>query len=216
MNLPKLGITVPGLLLLLPVLYIPASAHGGGLDAHGCHHDRKRGGYHCHRGPFAGQAFASKDAMLQQPRESSPPQSRTPPSTQASPQVLVVSVIDGDTIEVCCVGGRREKVRYIGVNTPETKHPTKGVERMGNEAAEVNRKLVAGKTIRLELDVEQRDKYGRLLAYIYLDDGTLVNAWLVQNGYAQVMTIPPNVKYQELLLRLQGEAREAQRGLWRQ
>jgi len=129
--------------------------------------------------------------------------------------VQVVRVIDGDTIQVCCVFGDREKVLYIGINTPETKHPTKGVEHFGKEASEANRKLVDGKTVSLEFDVEQRDRYGRLLAYVFLKDGTFVNAWLVEHGYAQVMTVPPNVKHQELFLKLQREAREAKRGLWR-
>jgi len=129
--------------------------------------------------------------------------------------VQVVRVIDGDTIQVCCVFGDREKVLYIGINTPETKHPTKGVEHFGKEASEANRKLVDGKTVSLEFDVEQRDRYGRLLAYVFLKDGTFVNAWLVEHGYAQVMTVPPNVKYQEVFLKLQREAREAKRSLWR-
>ncbi len=90
-----------------------------------------------------------------------------------------------------------------------------GVEPYGMEAAEANRKLVDGKTVRLEFDVQQFDKYGRILAYIYLEEGTFVNAWLVENGYAVVMTIPPNVKHQELFLKLQREAREVRRGLWR-
>ena len=137
-------------------------------------------------------------------------------ASQAGPAlaVQVVQVVDGDTIEVCCIGGKREKVRYIGIDTPETKHPTKGVEAYGKEASEANRKLVAGRSVRLEFDVQQRDKYGRLLAYVYLEDGTFVNARLVEQGYAQVMTVPPNVKHQELFLRLQREAREARRGLW--
>ncbi len=139
-----------------------------------------------------------------------------PVASQSDPAVVqVVRVIDGDTIQVCCIARKREKVRYIGINTPETKHPTKEVEHFGEEASEANRKLVDGKTVRLEFDVQQLDKYGRTLAYVYLEDGTFVNAWLVENGYAQVMTVPPNVKYQELFLRLQREAREAGRGLWR-
>ena len=124
-------------------------------------------------------------------------------------------VIDGDTIEVCCVGWKRESVRYIGIDAPETHHPTKGVEAYGKEAAEANARLVSGKTIRLEFDVQQRDRHGRLLAYVYLEDGSFVNALLVEQGYAQVMTVPPNVKYQELFLKLQQDARTASRGLWR-
>jgi micrococcal nuclease len=91
----------------------------------------------------------------------------------------------------------------------------KGVERAGKEASEANRKLVDGKTVRLEFDVQQVDRYNRLLAYVFLEEGTFVNAWRVENGYAVVMTIPPNVKHQELFLKLQREAREAGRGLWR-
>ncbi len=155
-------------------------------------------------------------SFAQQSHEATTARSRTPSQAEPSTGVQVVGVVDGDTIEICCVFGKREKVRYIGVNTPETKHPRKGVEPLGKEAAEANRRLVGGQNIRLEFDVELRDRYGRLLAYVYLEDGTFVNAWLVQNGYAQVMTIPPNVRYQELFLTLQREARQAQRGLWGQ
>jgi len=140
----------------------------------------------------------------------------TPVASQSDPAVVqVVRVIDGDTIQVCCIARKREKVRYIGINTPETKHPTKGVEYYGQEAAEANRKLVEDKTVILTFDVEQRDRYGRLLAYVFLEDGTFVNAWLVEHGFAQVMTVPPNVKHQDLFLKLQREARETGRGLWR-
>ena len=86
---------------------------------------------------------------------------------------------------------------------------------VGKEASEANRKLVDGKAVRLEFDVQQRDRYRRLLAYVYLEDGTFVNAWLVEHGYAMVMTVPPNVKYQELFLRLQQEGGEARQGLWK-
>ncbi len=132
-----------------------------------------------------------------------------------SATVQVVRVIEGDTIQICCVFGDRVKVRYIGINTPETHHPARGVEPYGKEASEANRRLVDGKTVRLEFDVQQLDKYGRTLAYVYLKDGTFVNAWLVENGYAMVMTVPPNVKHQELFLKIQREAREERRGLWR-
>lgn len=132
------------------------------------------------------------------------------PPKEATRYVRVVRAIDGDTLEV--QGG--EHVRLIGVNTPEIHHPTKGVEPYGAEAAEFTRKFVEGKYVRLEKDVEERDRYGRLLAYVYLVDGTFVNAELVEQGYAQVMTVPPNVRYQDLFLQLQREAREAGRGLW--
>lgn len=124
-------------------------------------------------------------------------------------------VIDGDTIRL----SNGEKVRYIGINTPETHHPTLGLQPGGTDAYAINKKLVEGKQVRLEFDVEKRDRYGRLLAYVYLpEQGSagkiFVNAWLVENGYAQVMTIPPNVKHQELFLKLQRKAREKNAGLW--
>ena len=101
----------------------------------------------------------------------------------------VVRVVDGDTINVQLVD-RVEKIRYIGVNTREIHHPIKGAEPGGRAAAQVNRGLVIGRRVRLELDVQPRDRYGRLLAYVWVGD-TMVNAELVRLGYAQVMTVPP-------------------------
>jgi len=130
-------------------------------------------------------------------------------SPAAGYEATVVRVIDGDTILL----SNGEKVRYIGINTPEIHHPTRGKEPYGQEAKEANRRLVEGKTVRLEFDVQQRDKYGRLLAYVHLD-GQMVNRRLVRDGYAEVATYPPNVRHQDEFLKLQGEAREQQRGLW--
>jgi micrococcal nuclease len=124
----------------------------------------------------------------------------------------VTRVVDGDTIDVR-LGGQIETVRYIGVNTPELHHPRKGEEPGGREAAAVNRDLIAGRRVRLELDTQSRDRHGRLLAYVWVDD-TMVNAELVRRGFAQVMTVPPNVRHQALFLKVQGEARDAGRGLW--
>jgi micrococcal nuclease len=125
----------------------------------------------------------------------------------------VVRVVDGDTIHVR-LGERIEKVRYIGVNTPEVHHPRRGAEPGGREAMRVNRELADGKRVRLELDVQERDRYGRVLAYVWIGD-VMVNAELVRRGYAQVMTVPPNVRYQGLFIDLQRQARERGRGLWR-
>ena len=124
----------------------------------------------------------------------------------------VVRIVDGDTIHVR-VGTRVEKVRYIGVNTPELHHPNKGEEPGGHEATAVNRALVEARAVRLETDVQTRDRFGRLLAYVWVGD-TMVNAELVRRGYAQVMTVPPNVRHQRLFVTLQREARDAGRGLW--
>jgi micrococcal nuclease len=125
----------------------------------------------------------------------------------------VVRVVDGDTIHVR-LGERVEKVRYIGVNTPEVHHPRKGEEPGGRAAMALNRVLVEGQRVRLETDVQARDRYGRLLAYVWVND-VMVNAELVRRGYAQVMTVPPNVRHQALFVKLQRDAREAERGLWR-
>jgi micrococcal nuclease len=86
---------------------------------------------------------------------------------------------------------------------------------MGKEASRFTRQLVEGKKVRLEFDAQKRDKYGRLLAYLYLEDGTFVNARIVEAGYAQVMTIPPNVKYADTFVGLQSQARKGDKGLWR-
>lgn len=131
----------------------------------------------------------------------------------ASLEGFVVRIVDGDTIHVR-VGDRLEKVRYIGVNTPELHHPRRGAEPGGREARDVNRRLVDGQRVRLELDVRSRDRYGRLLAYVWRGD-LMVNEELVRRGYAQVMTVPPNVRYQDLFRRREREARESGRGLWR-
>jgi micrococcal nuclease len=135
-----------------------------------------------------------------------------PAAAQSPLEGTVTRIVDGDTIHVE-VGGRVEKVRYIGVNTPEVHHPRKGEEPGGRAAAAVNRQLVSGRHVRLELDVQSRDRHGRLLAYVWVAD-TMVNAELVRRGFAQVMTVPPNVRHQSLFVKLQREAREAGRGLW--
>ncbi|WXJ79113.1 hypothetical protein MTMBA_11950 [Moorella thermoacetica] len=137
----------------------------------------------------------------------------------------VTSVVDGDTLHVK-INGREEKVRLIGVNTPEIAHPDLGIKEQpyGKEAAAYTQKRLAGKKVYLELDVGERDKYGRLLAYVWLDKpandsetevrAKMYNAELLLNGYAQVMTVPPNIKYADLFVKLQKEAREAGKGLW--
>lgn len=124
----------------------------------------------------------------------------------------VVKVVDGDTIDVL-VDGEVVRVRYIGINTPETVHPTRGVECFGQEASARNKALVEGKWVRLEKDISDTDKYGRLLRYVYVGE-VLVNEVLVSEGYANVSTYPPDVRYTELFRRAELEARTAGRGLW--
>ncbi|HXF72049.1 MAG TPA: thermonuclease family protein, partial [Actinomycetota bacterium] len=124
----------------------------------------------------------------------------------------VLRVIDGDTVEVR-FRGRVEDVRLIGVDTPETVAPGEPVECYGREASAFTERRLEGRRVRLELDVELRDPYGRLLAYVWVD-GKLFNEVLVREGFAQVATFPPNVRYVDRFLAAQREARREGRGLW--
>jgi micrococcal nuclease len=124
--------------------------------------------------------------------------------------VRVVNVVDGDTIEI--EGGQR--VRFIGVNTPETVHPTKAVECFGKEASDFNKALLKDGYVRLERDISDTDKYGRLLRYIYLADGTFVNLELVSRGYAYADTYPPDVAHAKEFVAAQAAARTGRIGLW--
>ena len=128
----------------------------------------------------------------------------------------VVRVVDGDTI-VVRLDGRDERLRYIGMDTPETKKQDTPVEWMGPEATAANEALVGGRTVVLEKDVSETDQYDRLLRYVWLRDGdawTFVNVELVRRGFAQVATFPPDVRWTDLFLAAQRVAREAGVGLW--
>jgi micrococcal nuclease len=124
----------------------------------------------------------------------------------------VERVIDGDTIEVD-VGGVTEDVRYIGIDTPESAIPGEPVECFGKEAAAANERLVDGETVRLVFDAERRDHYGRLLAYVYVDE-TFVNGRLVERGFATTLEIEPNTSRAGQLGRLEAEAGQEGAGLW--
>jgi micrococcal nuclease len=130
--------------------------------------------------------------------------------------VLVTAVMDGDTIEIVDPASpdRTVRVRYIGIDTPETVHPSKPVQCFGEEASTYNRTLVDGLPVRLERDISDTDRYGRLLRYVYLEDGTFVNLELVRQGYATVVTYPPDVAHAAEFQAAQQEARNAGRGLW--
>jgi len=133
----------------------------------------------------------------------------------------VIRITDGDTIRVRLESGKEEAVRLIGVDTPES---TREVEPFGKEATAFTQRRIDGKTVLLEMDVSERDRFGRLLAYVWLvqpanDNETEVrakmfNAELLLQGYAQVMTIPPNVKYADMFVKFEREARDGNKGLW--
>ncbi len=150
-------------------------------------------------------------------------QHRPPPATAG--QHRIVHVYDGDTVKL----DNGERVRMIGIDTPETHDNAKlrkdidrrNVNRqiqlaMGQKAADFARSLLEGQEVKVEFDVEQRDRYGRLLAYLYLSDGTFVNEKIIREGYAYPLTIPPNVRHADEFKKWFGEARDAKRGLWQE
>ncbi len=128
----------------------------------------------------------------------------------------VQRVVDGDTLLL----GTGERVRLLGVNTPETVHPKKPVEAFGKEASAFTRRVVEGKLVRLEFDPlssrrnDGKDRYSRTLAYVFLQDGTHLNAEIIRQGYGFAVSSSPPLKYQNEFRRLEREAREQRRGLW--
>lgn len=127
----------------------------------------------------------------------------------------VTKVVDGDTFWVADGSAKGLKVRLIGVDAPESrKTGRKEVEYFGRESAEFLTRLLSNRKVRLVHDVGKKDRYGRTLAYVYLEDGTFVNTELIRRGYAQVLTVPPNVRHADEFVRLQAEARRNRRGLW--
>lgn len=140
----------------------------------------------------------------------------------------VVKVYDGDTFKCRLESGEEVKVRLIGIDTPESRRNKKAyrdaeksgrsveeIIRLGKKASEFTKRLIPpGTIVYLETDVQLHDRYGRLLAYVYLPDGRMLNEVLVEEGYATVYTVPPNVKYAERLVELQRKAMMEKRGLW--
>lgn len=121
----------------------------------------------------------------------------------------VVRVVDGDTLLL----DGDERVRLIGVDTPESVDPRRPVQSYGKEASAFTRRLAEGKRVRLAFDQERKDRYGRTLAYVYLEDGTLLNAEIIRQGYGHAYTRFP-FRYAEQFRAYEREAREQRRGLW--
>jgi micrococcal nuclease len=129
--------------------------------------------------------------------------------------MTVIKVVDGDTFWADDGSKKGIKIRLIGVDAPESRNTgQKKIGYYGQQSTDFLTKLIANKKVRLEYDVGRKDRYNRTLAYVYLRDGTFVNAELVKRGYAMVMTIPPNVKYADRFVKLQRSARKNKRGLW--
>ena len=140
------------------------------------------------------------------------------PSTGTVETARVVRVVDGDTL-VVELNGREERLRYIGVDTPETVRQDSPVECFGKEASQENARLVEGQTVELEKDISERDRFDRLLRYVYVTDPAtgerlFVNLELVARGFANVSTFPPDVRHEAEYRAAEREAREAGRGLW--
>ena len=136
------------------------------------------------------------------------------PRTRRPPRVLTIwDITDGDTL-VIMRNGRPDRLRLIGIDTPETPNSPRGEEPYWSEATEELRLLVQDTEVTLRLDVGERDQYGRLLGYIHNSEGTFINAELVRLGWARPVTVPPNVHFSDDFARLAAEAREAGRGIW--
>ena len=136
-----------------------------------------------------------------------------PSEAQAEIEATVRRVTDGDPFRISPEIDGKDRVRLIGVDTPET-DPERGAEPYGEEAARFTRYGPEGTDVALEFDAEREDDYGRLLAYASLPDGTMFNETLLREGYAQVATFPPRTRYLDRFEEAQDEAREARRGIW--
>ena len=198
--------------ILVLALSSVSFAHPGKLDANGGHTDKETGDYHYHKGPNALQSLEILRNKVYKAK--------------------IERVVDGDTAIVSFIfddGSKylKERVRFLGVNTPETVHPNKPVEFYGKEASNFTKSQLTDQIVWLQTDIEVKDRYGRMLAYVWLREPSekdfdnedsireyMFNAKLLLDGYAQLMTIQPNSRYSNLFVYFQREAREAKKGLW--
>lgn len=164
----------------------------------------------------SGGSGAVNDLVSNDGGGSSDSQSDFQPRRGATLHGRVIRVVDGDTIKVLLEPGRYETVRYIGVDTPESVKPDTPVQCFAKQASAFNERLVQGREVRLQVGRERRDRYGRLLAYVYVtgDRPVFVNAALVRGGYARTLEIAPNTDRADFFARLESRARAAGRGLW--
>ena len=199
-------------LVIALALGAAALAHPGKLDANGGHVDKETGEYHYHKGPNALESLEIRRNTIYKAK--------------------VERVIDGDTMVVTFIfddGSKylKERVRFLGVDTPETVHPNKPVQFYGKEASDFTKSRLSNKTVWLQTDVGVKDRYDRMLAYVWLKEPSekdlddekairrnMFNARLLLDGYAQLVTVQPNSRYSNLFVHFQREAREANRGLW--
>jgi len=180
----------------------------------------------CDEQPSASSPAPPPPIFSQLPADAAPPSPGTPSKrtdddrhkrakTEPAEPALdarLVRVTDGDTISVT-LGGKRERVRLIGIDTPETKHSPRGPQPFADEATDALRGLLGRHPLQLRLDAEERDRYGRLLAYVYAND-VFVNEAMVRQGWARALRIPPNVRHAKTFDRLAREARRGRLGIW--
>lgn len=199
-------------LILVLAMSLTASAHPGKLDKNGGHMNHETGEYHYHKGPNALESLELRRNFVYKAK--------------------VERVVDGDTMIVSFVsddGSKylKERVRFLGVDTPETVHPNKPVQYYGKEASDFTKSQLTDKIVWLQTDVNPKDRYDRMLAYVWLKEPTakdledeasirenMYNARLLLDGYAQLMTIQPNSRYANLFVHFQREARQENKGLW--
>lgn len=160
-------------------------------------------------------AFAALVVLANFLLEDSPaPSDQSSSVPAAEREATVLRVVDGDTILVRGANGRNERVRYIGVDTPESVKPDSPVECFGREASDFNKQLVQGRKVRLVPDQEAEDRFGRSLAFVYVGD-TFVNAKMISGGYARTIEIEPNTSKAEYFADLERVAIRTRKGLWR-
>jgi micrococcal nuclease len=160
-------------------------------------------------------AFAALVVLANFLLEDSPaPSDQSSPAPATEREATVLRVVDGDTILVRGSEGRSERVRYIGVDTPESVKPDSPVECFGREASDYNKQLVQGRKVRLVADREAEDRFGRSLAFVYVGD-TFVNAQMIRGGYARTIEIEPNTSKAEFFADLERVAIRTRKGLWR-
>ena len=198
--------------MLVLVFASMSFAHPGKLDKNGGHYDKETGEYHYHKGPNALESLEIRRNTVYKAK--------------------IERVVDGDTAIISFIfddGSKylKERVRFLGVDTPETVHPNKPVQYYGKEASDFTKSQLTDKVVWLQTDVNAKDRYDRMLAYVWLKEPTkaelddeaaireyMFNAKLLLDGYAQLMTIQPNSRYANLFVHFQREAREAKKGLW--
>ncbi|MBQ7544315.1 MAG: thermonuclease family protein [Synergistaceae bacterium] len=198
--------------MLVLVFASLAFAHPGKLDKNGGHYDKETGEYHYHKGPNALESLEIRRNTLYKAK--------------------IERVVDGDTAIVSFIfddGSQflKERVRFLGVDTPETVHPNKPVQYYGKEASDFTKSQLTNAIVWLQTDVSAKDRYDRMLAYVWLSEPSkkdlededairakMFNARLLLEGYAQLMTVQPNSRYANLFVHFQREAREGKKGLW--